>query len=204
MRVRVALGVALFGLLAACKPAVQPQPPAASPTPTASPSASPIPVVFEKGWPEFWRDPAHAIDVLNRTGARIGDYRPRAGGRVAESLPTALDLKATDRPNAVTIFVRGSKARLDMLEYRLDLRQPDQSETAIKSVGEMIVNAFRVLGLPGGRDAAAALPTGKDWTMSVADADIQVRRAPAPDLGAGLGRITVTFTRPGASAPANS
>ncbi|KTF68163.1 DUF6030 family protein [Sphingomonas sp. HT-1] len=204
MLARVALPVALVGLLAACKPAAQPQPAEATPTPAATPTASPIPVVFEKGWPEFWRDPANAIDVLNRTGARIGDYRARPGGRVAESMPTALDLKPTDHPNAVTIIVRGDKDRLDTLDYRLDLRQPDQGEAAAKALGEMIVNAFRVLGLPGARDVAEALVAGKDLTKTVDGAAIRLRRTPAPDLGAGLNRITVTFSRTGASAPANS
>jgi Family of unknown function (DUF6030) len=204
MLARIALPVALLGLLAACKPAAQSQPTAATQTPVATPSPSPIPVVFEKGWPEFWRDPANAIDVLNRTGARIGDYRARKGGRLAESMSTALDLKPTDRPNAVTIVVRGDKARLDTLEYRLDLRQPDQGEAAAKALGEMIVNAFRVLGLPGARDVADTLVAGKDLTKAVDGAEIRLRRTPAPDLGAGLNRITVTFSRPGVSAPANS
>jgi hypothetical protein len=83
--------------LGACNAAPEAPQPAPTPTPTGSPSK--LPVIFEKGWPEFWRDPANAIDTLNRTGARLGTYAAKDGQYQAEAVPTPLDLKPTDRPN---------------------------------------------------------------------------------------------------------
>jgi len=184
--------------LGACKPAAD--------APVAAPSASPsaVPVVFEKGWSEFWRDPANAIDVLNRTGARLGAYAAKGARRQAEAVPTALDFKPTDKPNTAYITVTGTERQVDELRYRLDLPQPDQAARAAKSLGELIVNSFRVLGMAGAREVAAALNAGKDAAGTVDGATYRVAREPAPELGTGIQRIIVTFSRPGASAPANS
>jgi hypothetical protein len=192
--------LAVIGLLVGCKPPVDT--PQTAPSPTAS--ATTLPVVFEKGWPDFWRDPANAVDTLNRTGARLGAYAAKNGAYQAEAMPTALDLKPSDTPNTAYITLRGAEKQLDQLVYRLDLRQPDQGPAAAKALGEMIVNSFRVLGLSGAREVAAALNAGKDMTGSVDGAQFRVASEPAPELGAGLRRLVVTFSRTGANAPATS
>ena len=192
--------LAAAAALGACKPAAQAPQPAATPSATGTPMT----VVFDKGWPQFWADPVNAVDVLNRTGARMGSYAAKGAGYAAEAVPTALDFKTTPKPNTAYITAIGTKGQLDALRYRLDLPQPDQAAKAATSLGEMIVNSFRVLGLAGAHEVAGALNAGKDLTGKAEGAVYSVVRQPAPELGAGAQRIIVTFSRPGASAPANS
>lgn len=197
---RVAILLAGCALLVGCNP--EPAPTKPAPTPTAS--ATPIPVVFANGWVEFWPNPANSIDVLNNTGARLGKYQAKGAGYRADAEPTLVDLKITDKPNTIHIVAAGSKTQLDALTYTLDVQQPDQGAHAAKSLGEMIVNSFRVLGLDGAKQAAAALNAGKDASGTLKGADYAVTRTALPGGKPDTYRLTVTFNRTGANRPANS
>lgn len=154
-----------------------------------------------KGWDRVFDFPAETIGRLNQFGYRLDNYRKQIDGSFAAK-GAAITLSQSDAatPNRSTITVTGKdSAAIDRIAFILPITDNPNADTAKQRLAG-IVCAF--LSQYGIKDDAMLDAIAKEQ-----EAEQLIGTAPATvavEKGEGPRRITVTFQRPPATAPAET
>ena len=144
--------------------------------------------------------PAETIAKLNQFGYRLGAYENGANGFTAGGEPVFLSQSDAKNPNRGTLEVTGKDAKaIDRIVFALTVTDEANAATAKKRLTDN-VRAF--LFQYGVKDDGALDAIAKEQ-----DADGLIGNSPATvavDKGKSPRRITVTFQRPPATAPAEA
>jgi hypothetical protein len=145
-------------------------------------------------------DPAATVAKLNQFGYRLGAYENGPNGFTAVGEPVFLSQSDAKNPNRGTVELSGKDgAAIDTIVFALTVTDDGNADTAKKRLTDN-VRAF--LFQYGVKDEGALDAIAKEQ-----DANGPIGNAPAAiavDKGKSPRRITVTFNRPTATAPAEA
>lgn len=145
-------------------------------------------------------DPAATVAKLNQFGYRLAAYENGANGFAAGGEPVFLSQSDAKNPNRGTVELTGKDAAaIDRIVFALTVTDDANADTAKKRLTDN-VRAF--LFQYGVKDEGALDAVAKEQ-----DADGLIGDSPAAiavEKGEGPRRITVTFQRPTATAPAET
>ena len=149
---------------------------------------------------DAFADPAATVAKLNQFGYRLGEYKNGANGFTAAGEPVFLSQSDAKNPNRGTVEVGGKDAAaIDTIVFALAVTDDANADTAKKRLTDN-VRAF--LFQYGVKDEGALDAIAKEQDanglIGTSPAAIAVEKAEAPR------RITVTFQRPTATAPAEA
>lgn len=149
---------------------------------------------------DAFADPAATITKLNQFGYRLGKYENGANGFTAGGEPIFLSQSDAKNPNRGTVELTGKDgAAIDSIAFALTVTDDANADTAKKRLTDNIRGFLFQYGVKdeGALDAIAR-EQDTDGLIGDAPAAIAVEKAKSPR------RITVTFTRPTATAPAKA
>lgn len=149
---------------------------------------------------EAFADPAATVAKLNQFGYRLGAYENGPNGFTAAGEPVFLSQSDAKNPNRGTVELSGEDGTaIDTIVFALTVTDDVNADTAKKRLTDN-VRAF--LFQYGVKDEGALDAIAKEQ-----DADGPIGNAPAAivvEKAEGPRRITVTFNRPTATAPAEA
>ena len=149
---------------------------------------------------DAFANPAATVAKLNQFGYRLGEYRNGANGFSAAGEPVFLSQSDARNPNRGTVELAGKRgAAIDRIVFALAVTDEANADTAKKRLADN-VRAF--LFQYGVKDEGAL-----DAIVKEQDADGLIGNSPAAvavEKGKSPRRITVTFNRPPATAPAET
>jgi hypothetical protein len=147
------------------------------------------------GWNRAFT-PDVAIGAANQFGFKAAPYAAAEGGFASKGGPVAIANSFADKPNAVAFAATGKAAdAIDSIRFDLALTDPSGEKKALQRTADLVrdylfqsrIDAKPVHEAIAKGEAAKGQLSGTPYTIEKA-AD----------------RLTVTFTRIGANAPANS
>lgn len=149
---------------------------------------------------DAFADPAATVAKLNQFGYRLGAYENGPNGFTAAGEPVFLSQSDAKNPNRGTVELSGKNgAAIDRIVFALTVTDDANADTAKKRLTDN-VRAF--LFQYGVKDVGAL-----DAIATEQNADGPIGNAPAAiavEKGKNPRRITVTFNRPIATAPAEA
>jgi len=149
---------------------------------------------------DAFADPAATVAKLNQFGYRLGEYKNGANGFTAAGEPVFLSQSDAKNPNRGTVEVGGKDAAaIDTIVFALAVTDDANADTAKKRLTDNVRAFLFQYGVKddGALDAIAK-EQDANGLIGTSPAAIAVEKAEAPR------RITVTFTRPTATAPAEA
>lgn len=149
---------------------------------------------------DAFADPAATVARLNQFGYRLGEYKNGANGFTAAGEPIFLSQSDAKNPNRGTVELSGKDGTaIDTIVFALAVTDDANADTAKKRLTDN-VRAF--LFQYGVKDEGALDAIAKEQ-----EANGLIGNSPAAiavDKGDSPRRITVTFNRPTATAPAEA
>lgn len=152
---------------------------------------------------DAFADPAGTVIKLNQFGYRLGAYENGANGFAATGQPVFLSQSDARNPNRGTVELAGNDgAAIDSIVFALAITDDTNADTAKKRLTDNI-RAF--LFQYGVKDQGAldAIAKEQDSDSLIGGAPAAVAVEDSEDAGEPR-RITVTFQRPPATAPAEA
>lgn len=170
--------------------------------PDASNTAAPQDTAVEKpgSLASAFTDPAGTAAKLNQFGYRLGEYKNGANGFSAGGEPVFLSRTDTANPNRGTAEITGTDAAaIDRIAFTVTLTDTVNADIAKKQLTDNIRGFLFQFGVKDDK-ALAAIPAeqASDTPIGGAPATIAVDKAGTAS------RITATFQRPTATAPADT
>ncbi len=148
-----------------------------------------------RGWERAFQ-PDIAIGAANQFGFHAPAYGPAKGGFVSIGTPVTVTDTAAKKPNSVGFAAKGKAAeRIDILAFDLAQNDLASAELARKRFAD-IVRDFLFQSKIDARPIYDKIASGEAAKGQLAGIDYAIEKADD--------RLTVTFHRTGASAPANS
>ncbi len=150
---------------------------------------------------DAFTDPAATVAKLNQFGYRLGEYKNGANGFTAGGEPVFLSQTDAKNPNRGTVELTGKDgAAIDTIVFALTVTDDTNAGTAKKRLTDNVRAFLFQYGVKdeGALDAIAK-EQDADGLIGNVPAAIAVEKAEAAPR-----RITVTFTRPTATAPAEA
>ncbi len=153
-----------------------------------------------KGWDRMFQpDVAHG--AANQLGLHPTDYAAAAGGFESKGGPVTISNSFARAPNQVAYTASGKAAgTIDAFAFDLTLSDPEVDAKARERFANL-VRDFVFQSKIDAKPIMAAMTTGTPAKGDLAGAPYEIARAAD---ARGVDHLTVTFTRTGASAPANS
>ena len=170
--------------------------------PGASNAAAPevAPVEKRGTLASAFTDPVGTIARLNQFGYRLGEYKNGANGFAAGGEPIFLSQSDAKNPNRGTVEVIGKDAAtIDSIVFALTVTDDANADTARKRLTDNVRAFLFQYGVEdkGALDAIAK-EQDADGLIGDALATVAIDKSQTPR------RITVTFQRPPATAPAET
>lgn len=170
--------------------------------PSGSNVAAPENAAVEKpgSLADAFTDPAATVAKLNQFGYRLGAYENGPNGFTAAGEPVFLSQSDARNPNRGTVELSGRDgAAIDTIVFALTVTDDVNADTAKKRLTDNVRAFLFQYGVKdGGALDAIAKEQDVNGPIGNAPAAIAVEKAEGPR------RITVTFTRPTATAPAEA
>lgn len=143
-------------------------------------------------------DPAGTITKLNQFGYRLGEYKNGANGFSAGGEPVFLSQSDAKNPNRGTVEVTGKGAdAIDTITFALAVTDEANAETATKRLDDNVRSFLFQFGVTPDVKLFGH-EKGASGSVEGADVAYNIDRSQTPR------RITVTFHRPTATAPAEA
>lgn len=145
-------------------------------------------------------DPAATVAKLNQFGYRLGAYENGPNGFTAAGEPVLLSQSDAKNPNRGSVELSGKDGgAIDTIVFALSVTDDANADTAKKRLTDNIRAFLFQYGVKdGGALDAIAKEQDANGPIGNAPAAIAVEKAESPR------RITVTFTRPTVTAPAEA
>jgi hypothetical protein len=148
-----------------------------------------------RGWERAFQ-PDAAIGAANQFGFHAPAYGAAKSGFASVGTPVMVTDTATKKPNSVAFEATGKATdRVDALAFRLALSDANSAELARTRFAD-IVRDFLFQSKIDAKPIHAKIANGEPGKGQLAGVDYAIEKADD--------RLTVTFHRTGASAPANS
>jgi hypothetical protein len=195
---RAAPALLTLGLLAACSPsgqAVQKQE-----------TARAAELDKLKGWDRAF-EPDAAIAAANQFGYRNDAYAAaKAGpGFVSTGTSPMIAGSTAASPNQTNFVASGAAAdKIDRMAFTLSITDPQTADHAKKRFTDIVNGFLFQFKLDAKKDVSAFLADEKPLDATYQGATFSAAATPTPGGAKDTRRLTVTFTRTGASAPVNS
>jgi hypothetical protein len=147
------------------------------------------------GWNRAFQ-PDVAIGAANQFGFRATPFAPAQGGFASIGGPVTIANSYARKPNAIAFEARGAKAdRVDSIRFRLAITDAQGTPDALKRTADL-VRDYLFQSKIDAKPIHDAIAKGTAGKGQLAGVDYAIEKA--------ADRLTVTFHRTGASAPANS
>jgi len=160
-----------------------------------------------EGWSKLFDAPDRTIPIANQFGYHAPEYKATGGTPAFAS--TGTDAKISNSfakaPNTTGFAASGASAnQLDTLRFSLSITDPEAAGVAKKRFRDILTQFLAQFKLDLGDDVKTfvtqEVPASKNFGGATMTAEKQAIEGAAD----GSRRLIVTFTRTGASAPANS
>ncbi|PKP93048.1 MAG: hypothetical protein CVT77_06910 [Alphaproteobacteria bacterium HGW-Alphaproteobacteria-16] len=193
MRSALPLLIAATALLAGCNAQ-----PAAEPSVAEQEAAMRNAAADLQSWDRVFGFPSETVAKLNQYGYRLTGYQAAKTGFDAPGEAITLSQSDAKAPNRGTVSVTGATAdAIDRIVFALPITDDANAETAKKRLTD-IIRAFLFQYKIEDDGALDAIAAEQDADGMIGDTPVAI----AVDKGEGPRRITVTFSRPSATAPA--
>lgn len=170
--------------------------------PGGSNAAAPENAAVEKpgSLADAFADPAGTVAKLNQFGYRLGAYENGPNGFTAAGEPVFLSQSDAKNPNRGTVELSGEDGTaIDTIVFALTVTDDVNADTAKKRLTDNVRAFLFQYGVKdGGALDAIAKEQDADGPIGNSPAAIAVEKTEGPR------RITVTFTRPTTTAPAEA
>jgi len=195
---RAAPALLVLGLLAACSPSGQ------SVQKQEATRAAELDKL--KGWDRAF-EPDAAVAAANQFGYHNAPYAAAKTGTGFASTGTSpmISGSAAASPSQTNFLASGAAAdKIDRLAFTLSLTDPQTAEHAKKRFADIVDGFLFQFKLDAKKDVTAFLADEKPLDATYQGATFSAVAIPTPGGAKDTRRLTVTFTRTGANAPANS
>jgi len=174
---------------------------------TEKDTARAVEVAKLDGWNKLFDAPDRTIPIVNQFGYRAPDYK--ATGGMPAFATTGIDSTISDSlakaPNKTGFEASGASAKqLDTLRFSLAITDPEAAGVAKKRFGDILTQFLTQFKLGADDEVKAFVTEEAPASKNFGGATMTAEKQAIEGAAEGSRRLIVTFTRTGASAPANS